>query len=253
MHRARTKPFGYPGDYEVMNFVYDKPFEGATLFAKALSFAFLQTKAALAVKYRKDLMKRQLRAAIQARAGRKEPMRILSIAAGPAQELFELLSEVDDLPVNLEVVLFDQDRSALAHAYSRLRPVIASRWAGSVNVVFLNDSIKRLLRDATLFSGFAKFDYVYSVGLFDYLQPLTATRLARNLFGTAAPGGSVYIANMVDHAGRWFMEQHLEWTLLYRSREELRGIGQRAAPSARIRLLEEETGVNPFIEMVREG
>ncbi len=253
MHRARFKPFGYPGDYEVMNFVYERPFEGPTLFAKALSLAFLQTKAALAVRYRKDLMKRQLRAAIESRAGRKEPVRILSIAAGPAQELYELLSEIDDLPVRLEIVLFDQDKSALAHAYSRLRPVIASRWQGRVNVVFLNESIKRLLRDATLFSGFDKFDYVYSVGLFDYLQPLTATRLAKNLFGTTAPGGAVYIANMVDHDGRWFMEQHLEWTLLYRSREELRAIGHRAAPEARLRILEEETGVNPFIELQREG
>ena len=252
MHRARHKPFGYPGDYEVMDFVYERPFEGPTLFAKALSLAFLQTKPALAVRYRKDLMKRQLHACLAARAGRKEPVRILSIAAGPAQELYELLSEVDDLPAPLEIVLFDQDKSALAHAYRRLRPVIASRWQGRANVVFLNESIKRLLRDDALFANFDKFDYVYSVGLFDYLQPVTAMRLARNLYGTTAPGGAVYIANMVQHPGRWFMEQHLEWTLIYRSREELRAIGQRAAPQARIRILEEETGVNPFIEMARE-
>ncbi len=251
MHRALVKPFGYPGDYVVMDFVYERPFEGADLFAKAVSLAFLQTKPALAVRYRKDLMKRQLKACIDERAGRKEPVRILSIAAGPAQELFELLSEIDDLPVPIEIVLFDQDKSALAHAYSRLRPVIASRWADRAKIVFLNESIKRLLRDATLFDNFDKFDYVYSVGLFDYLQPHTATRLAKNLYGAAASGGAVYIANMVDHPGRWFMEQHLDWTLIYRPREELMAIGQKAAPSAAVRIVEEETGVNPFIELRR--
>src|SRR5205807_3918593 len=51
MKRAHDKPFGYPGDYEVMNFVYERTFEGATLFAKSISHAFLQTKPALAVRY----------------------------------------------------------------------------------------------------------------------------------------------------------------------------------------------------------
>lgn len=253
MHRARTKPFGYAGDYEVMNFVYERTFEGSTLFAKALGLSMLQAKPSLAVRFRKDLMKRQLKAAIDERAGRKEPVRVLSIAAGPAQELVELLSEIDDLPASLEIVLFDQDKGALAHAYRRLKPILASRFEGRARMVILNESIKRLLRDAHLFDQFGKFDVVYSCGLFDYLQPTTAMRLARNLHGAAAPGGKVFIANMVDHHGRWFMEHHLEWDLLYRTRDELREIGQRAAPRAAIRVLEEETGVNPFIELTKES
>jgi hypothetical protein len=59
------------------------------------------------------------------------------------------------------------------------------------------------------------------------------------------------IANMVDHAGRWFVEDHLDWHLLYRTREKLAEIGRRAAPDAQVRVLEEETGVNPFIELAR--
>ena len=252
MARARNKPFGYPGDYEVMNFVYERTFEGGTLFAKALGLSMLQARPSLAVKYRKDLMKRQLRAIVEAHAGRG-PVRILSIAAGPAQELVELLTEIDDLPAPIEIVLFDQDKGALGHAYRRLKPIIASRFPDRAKVVFLHESIKRLLRDAHLFDQFPKFDAIYSVGLFDYLQPVTAMRLARNLFGAAAPAGKVFIANMVDHPGRWFMEHHLEWDLLYRTRDELREIGQKAAPSAQIRILEEETGVNPFIELTAEG
>jgi hypothetical protein len=48
------------------------------------------------------------------------------------------------------------------------------------------------------------------------------------------------------------MEHHLAWDLIYRTREALVDIGRRAVPSARIRVLEEETGVNPFIELVRD-
>jgi hypothetical protein len=55
---------------------------------------------------------------------------------------------------------------------------------------------------------------------------------------------------MVDHPHRWIMEYHLEWELLYRTREQLVDIGRRAARDANIRVLEEESGVNPFIEVV---
>jgi hypothetical protein len=252
MHRARHKPFGYPGDYEVMNFIYERDFEGRTLFGRAVGHGFLQTPAALAVRYRKDLMKRQLRAVLDRRAGASRPVRILSIAAGPARELQELLSELDELPAPLEIVLFDQDKGALAHAYRRLRPLAEARFPGRARIIYLNESIKRLLRDVHLFDPFQGFDAVYSCGLFDYLQETTAMRLTRNLCSAAAPGGQVFIANMVDHPSRWFMEHHLEWDLLYRTREQLAEIGHRASPGARIRVLEEETGVNPFVELVRE-
>ncbi len=252
MHRARHKPFGYPGDYELMNFFYEKDFEGPTLFARMLGYAFLQTPVALAVRYRKDLMRRQLHAIVKQRAGASRPVRFLSIASGPACELRELLAELDDLPTPLELVLFEQDKGALAHAYRRLRPLADARFPGRVRIVYLNDSIKRLLRDPALFDAFDGFDAVYSCGLFDYLQDATAVRLARNLFAKVSPGGRVFIVNMVDHENRWIMEHHFEWQLLYRTREGLLDIGHRAVPGVALRLLEEETGVNPFIELARE-
>jgi len=67
LHRMLHKPFGYPGDYEMMRFMYERNFEGATLFAKAVNLAFVGTKASLAVNYRKDLVKRQLASLIASR------------------------------------------------------------------------------------------------------------------------------------------------------------------------------------------
>lgn len=251
MHRARHKPLGYAGDYEVMNYLYERDFEGPTLFARVLGYAVMQGTAARAVRARKDLMKGVLRGLLdaRARAGRPRPLRLLSIAAGPARELQELLREVDALPVDLEVVLFDQDKGALEHAFQRLRPLADARFPGRVRIEFLNESVRRLLRDLRLFEGVPPFDAVYSVGLFDYFHDVTAIRLARNLCAAAAPGGKVLIGNMVDHPHRWVMELHLEWELLYRTREELMELGRRASPHAAARLLEEASGVNPFVEL----
>ena len=251
LHRMNQKPFGYPGDYEMMRFIYERNFEGATLFGKAVNLAFVGTKAAQAVKFRKDLMKAQLRKLIEARRGSTRALRILSVAAGPAQELVELLAELPELPVPLEIVLFDQDKGALAWAYRRLKPAVDR--LGNVQILYLHDSIKRLLRDASLFAQFGEFDAVYSCGLFDYLQAATAVVLTRNLFTRVAPGGKLLIGNMApENPSRWIMEHHLDWPLIYRSRAEMLDIGQRAAPDARGQVLEEETGVNPFIELTRE-
>lgn len=249
MHRAASKPFGYPGDYEVMRFIYEKPFEGPTLFAKAISLAFDSTRASCAVRHRKDLVKRELRGLIESR---RRPLRILALACGPAQELMELFQEIPELPAPVEIVLFDQDKGALAYAYRRLKPVL-DQWEGQAKIIYLHDSIKRLLRDANLFAEFGKFDLAYSVGLFDYLKVSTAVGLARNMVGRLGEGGRAMIANMApENPSRWYMEHHLDWWLIHRSRPELLEIGARAAPGARLQILDEESGVNPFVEITRD-
>jgi len=251
LRRAYEKPFGYPGDYEVMNAIYERFYEGSTLFARSVGLGFSEALCSKAVRFRKDLVKRQLKALISRRAGSEGPVRVLSIGAGPAQELHELFQEVDDLPVPLEVVLFEQDKNALAHSFRRLTPSVEARFPGRVRLLFLHDSIKRLLRDGSLFAPFGKFDLVYSAGLLDYLQQRTGTVLTRHLAGATAPGGQLLVANMVDNPARMLLQVHLDWALIYRTREELMEMAHAAVPGARVRILEEESGVNPFFEIVR--
>jgi extracellular factor (EF) 3-hydroxypalmitic acid methyl ester biosynthesis protein len=180
------------------------------------------------------------------------PVRVLSVAAGPAQELYDLLAESDDLPCEMEIVLFDQDKGALSYAFRRLKPLAEQKFPGRVHLLYLNESIKRLLKDADMFTAFGRFDFVFSCGLFDYLQTATAAVLTRNLFARLAEGGELYVGNMQPgNPSRWIMEHHLDWNLLYRTRPELLEVGHRGAPEATIRMLEEETGVNPFIQLVR--
>jgi hypothetical protein len=250
-HRARHKPFGYPGDYEVMNFMYGDHFVGATLFARAVQLAFNQTRASEAVRSRKDLVKAELHELITNRGNGSRPIRVLSIAAGPAQELVELLHELPTLPVPVEVVLFEQDKNALAHAWRRLQALGGTRTAGMLQVTFLHDSIKRLLRDDILFKPFGSFDFVYTCGLYDYLQHRTAVVLTRRLAAATARGGRLLVANMVDHPTRWLMEFHLDWTLVYRTHAEMLDVAAQAVPGAPLRIIEERSGTNPFFELIR--
>lgn len=251
MRRAYEKPLGYPGDFEIMNAVYGQHFNGNTLFAKAINMGFIWTVGATAVRSRKDLIKAQLQERLRTHTPGR-PLRVLSIAAGPAQETFELLQERDHLEHPMEIVLFDQDKTALGYSYARLNRLVASKWADRVKVVYLHDSIKRLLLDPGIFSAFGQFDVIFSCGLFDYLQRRTASNLARSLYGNLAPGGTVFIGNMTPaNRSRWFMELHLDWFLIYREHAELLGLARAGAPDAKIELLPEATGVNPFVTLTR--
>jgi len=251
-HRCWKKPFGYPGDYEVMNYLYWNHFEGTSLFSRAVTLSICNVVTGFAVRYRKDLVKRQLKALLARRVGTSTPVRVLSIAAGPAQELWELFNELDDLPVPVEVVLFEQDKNALAQAWRRLHSVVEARFPRTVKLTFLHDSIKRLLRDGQLFKPFGQFDLVYSCGLYDYLAQGTAIILTRRLAASTKPGGQLLVANMVDNSARWLLEHQLDWNLIYRTHEQLLDVGRRAVPGARVRLLEEESRVNPFFELVHD-
>ena len=251
MHRSRHKPLGYPGDFEVMRGIYGDHFAGATLFAKALNLVFVSTPAAVAVRGRKDMIKHRLSELLDA-PGAGNPLRILSIAAGPAQEVFELLEERHDVPRPLEIVLFDQDKRALSFSSGRLRRA-AARFGDRVKLLHLHDSIKHLLRGAAVFDGHGTFDAVYSSGLFDYLQRPTAVSLCRSLYSLVAPGGTLYIGNMAPSCPtRWVMELHLDWYLVYRERSELLDIARQAAPGAHLEILEEVMRVNPFVALTKE-
>jgi hypothetical protein len=247
MHRAFHKPLGYPGDFELMKDMYETPFSGPTLFSKSMSLAALSTRAVVALRARKDAVKRQLDALIDAKSPGNS-LRILSIAAGPAQEVYELLRDRKSMPANVDIVLFDQDEGALSYAYGRLKKLVDARWPDKVRIVYLHDSIKRLLKDPDIFRSLEKFDAVYCSGLFDYLELPTAITLCRNLFTNLAPEGTLYVGNLVpSNPNRWLMELHLDWFVIHRTRSELLDMAHLAVPEARAEILEETTGINPFV------
>jgi SAM-dependent methyltransferase len=252
MHRALFKPLGYPGDYEVMKYMYENQFAGPTLFAKAVSLAILTTRPGDAVRFRKNLVRDRLSEVIDRATPGERPLRFLSVAAGPAQEVFELLKQRRSIASPLEIVLFDQDKGALSYAYRRISPIVSARWSKEVTVTYLHDSIKRLLRDPALFARYGSFDVIFCAGLFDYLEMPTAVALTRNLFSNLAPGGELYIGNMVPSSpNRWFMELNLDWNLKYKTHEDLLAMGRSAAPGAAVAIREEPSGVNPFVVLTR--
>ena len=250
LYRARVKPLGYPGDYEVMRFVYDQHFEGTTLFGKALHLFACACHGPCAVRARKDLVKGLLQRSVEEWRGPR-PLKVATVASGPAQELIELLAESAEALPPMEVLLFDQDRLALTYVQGSVSRLLDRH--PRVRVTYLYDSIKRLLSDPTLFSGYGPFDLIYCAGLCDYLRHSTAARLTGILYDQLVPGGRAYLGNMTDdNPGKWLFEHHLDWYLNYRTHQEMLDFGQMGAPQAGLAIVEEETRLNPFLEVRKD-
>src|SRR5690606_32081971 len=83
-NRVYYKPLGYAGDYEMMNIIYRKEAEGKSLYAKCMHKYFVDKPAATAVRNRAIYLNGRIKEVIRTHKS-DEPIRILSVASGPAK------------------------------------------------------------------------------------------------------------------------------------------------------------------------
>jgi extracellular factor (EF) 3-hydroxypalmitic acid methyl ester biosynthesis protein len=205
LRHAATKPRGYPGDFQLMQRLYDNHPSGTTPRGRALDAWTLGLPFSQAVRTRGALMARLLQAWL---AGGR---RVTNIACGAAPELAAVHRR---LPFQ-SVTLLDQDADALAAA------VLALGTVDATPIQQVCCPVREIIsRRHRLDSG---RDVIYSMGLYDYLPARTAVALTDRLWASVAPGGLLAIGNFAagNHADRHLLEAALDWYLVYRTRGEL--------------------------------
>lgn len=220
IHRAYTKPLGYAGDFSVMLHIYKNSFEGETTFGQVFHKLACEEPLSSGVRTRKDLVK-QLTAQEHARRRREgEPLRAMSLGCGPAREVVEYLAQSETPPEGVRWTLIDQEEKALSVAYHDvLRGIDARQAACTVQCLYL--SFEQLIRDPLAVRGDPQ-DFIYCVGLFDYLNVRRAQALMTTLYESLSPGGLLAIGNALGpNLHYWLAELVLDWTLIYRDRDEL--------------------------------
>ena len=240
--RAAGKPLGHAGDYEMMNMIYRDQAEGDSLFARAVNRYALQERCAQAVRSRLVYIGATIRATVEER-GRT---RIASIGCGPAHELLLLLQQHPALGPHLDVALIDQDERALAFCERTLAPLAHATGA---RIRFIRESVRRLVAARQPDEALGPQDLIYSAGLFDYLSARSFSALLGRLYRALAPGGKLLVGNVgTGNPTRTFMEYCLDWFLIHRSREELRGFARELQPEpSRVEVDAEPLGVNLFL------
>jgi extracellular factor (EF) 3-hydroxypalmitic acid methyl ester biosynthesis protein len=246
LRRALDKPLGYAGDYEMMNMLYRDHAEGDSLFAKAMNVYAAREPAAQANINRLDYLGNRIRSLIYEFDGR--PVRIASIGCGPSAELKLLLEQSPELGKRLDVALIDQEDRAITYCERTLGPLAAATGA---RVHFIKESIRRLLTEKQLSATLGQRDFIYSAGLFDYLEQRSFAALLSSLYEALIPGGQLAIGNVAkDNPTRWFMEYCLDWYLIHRSPQDLEEFAKALSPPPMRSVVDAEPlGVNLFLRI----
>jgi extracellular factor (EF) 3-hydroxypalmitic acid methyl ester biosynthesis protein len=256
--RAYEKPQGYAGDFELMRLFFATTMEGSTLYARFLHFVGQRYPMARTVVARERTMREQVRSVVT--AGR--PVRVLSLACGPALEMQRLLAELPRVENRVELFLLDQDEDALACAHRALcRTLVERREAlRGIELSALHFSVCQLLRpkdEAEAAVGrdvLGSMDLVYSAGLFDYLPRAVAKRLVRRLMAMLRPGGELFIGNLrEDPASAFMMEHAVAWHLLYREPAEMLELAAGLSDVAEAKLVLDETQRCMFLHVRKAG
>lgn len=232
--RCYHKPMGYPGDYQIMNYMYDDQPLGSTLQAQFLHK--LGTVAGTPIVSR---MERLSELVVEAghRTSQDDKIRIMSIGSGPAREL-ENIVKMSDAETAWHATLVDQEALALEYAVANMATISEP---SRLSVSALNMSFLEMLNGSAYSMDLATQDVIYSAGLVDYLSPLLSLRFVSAMYDRLKSGGRLIIGNVNDlRTGTlWPMEYILDWTLYFRSKEEMFAMSAQLEESARIKVVED--------------
>jgi extracellular factor (EF) 3-hydroxypalmitic acid methyl ester biosynthesis protein len=238
VRRAYGKPLGYPGDYQVMLYYYDNAFEGETAAAKVFHKYFVEHPLSNGVVTRKDYVAEMMaqehrRVAASKRQG--GPFRVTSLGCGPAREVTDYINHLSSpWPGPALWTLIDQEEETLSIAFHEAGNALGKRGV-SGELQCLNLSFGQLLNEPALLNQGPEQDFVYSTGLFDYLRESRAQALVSALYGRLAPGGLLAIGNALGpNEWYWSAEFVLDWTLLYRSRDEMHRLAATLPKEAKV-------------------
>ncbi|MCJ8499788.1 hypothetical protein [Desulfatitalea alkaliphila] len=273
-----NKPNGYAGDAQMMSFIYRNQFEGKTPFGMLLHKHAVSTKACQAVRNRKLFLTQEI---TKLNGGK-----VLSLAAGPAQEIRELLDVYTEDPYHFLALDHDMD-TLKAYDISDREPRFKYALANAFQIISGNYMAARPRRLMVNFCSPRKdfrglrfalsplkyemsylkkesFDLIYSSGLYDYIKtfPLDDSKgtvaLTRNLFELLRPGGSLVVGNFtfgnpVDL--KFVMEYVYHWFLFYRDEQDMLEFA-RAIPEEQIediQVFKESLGINYFLKITKKA
>jgi 2-polyprenyl-3-methyl-5-hydroxy-6-metoxy-1,4-benzoquinol methylase len=215
---ARCQPFGYAGDFMLINYYYDfyDKFLGRSTFEKLINYYSLNLFISISVVKRKEFFKKKLQEVIN----KSKNTKILSVGSGSARELIELLRE-RSIKNSFSFDCLDFEKEAVACVKKDLE-AIDDDGKKLLNISYINKSLIEVVKQGV--SGLnKKYDLVYSSGLFDYLTDRIAEKMLRNLFGLVKEGGELIITNASHENSyeRMYYEMLGEWELIYRNPDNL--------------------------------
>lgn len=269
-----TKPYGYAGDAEMMKIIYNNEFSGNNYSSRMLHKIATECTACVAVRNRKDLITQFL---LKAKGN------VLSLAAGPAVEMLDILKL--ERAEKIKLFALDHDINTLFEA--KKQDFHRGINYGIINAFNLIKGNKNYLvprfNSLSLYKqkdyrGYKKyliplkykvkeledntFDFIYTAGLYDYITLVKnkkrgAIALTTQLFNLLKPGGELLIGNFSDKnpiGTKWIMEFICDWFLYYRTEDEILAFASDIDKDLieSIEVIKEEKGINSFLKLKKK-
>ncbi|MCX7662122.1 MAG: response regulator, partial [Candidatus Omnitrophica bacterium] len=215
------KPLGYPGDYIMMNYIYDyhgnKNYLGNSSYEKLINNYTCNIAISCSNIKRKEFLKEKIIETLN----RKDNSKILSVACGPARELIELLKE-NRIDKPLVFTALDFEKRALEFIKEQIDK-IERKNRRFLSIEYLCRDITSIIRDKTLKEKLKDQDLIYAFGIFDYLSERMASRLTRELFQLLRKEAKLIICNvsLKNSSHRAYYELLGEWNMVHRTKEEM--------------------------------
>jgi SAM-dependent methyltransferase len=242
--RAYSKPRGYAGDFMTIDWFYRSEAGGYGRLGPLIDRACLNMRGVRAVQNRRNLLSEEIQKVVDAR--KPAAARIVSLACGPAQEVFDVFDRLRD-PVCLKASLVDIDMSALAFVAEK-RDKLKLRSQIELfngNLVYLAVGRQKL--------KLKEQDLVYSIGLIDYFSDKFVVALLGFIHELLKPGGKVILGNFhTRNPDKAFMDYVLDWKLVHRDEDDMNRLYSTSRfekPCTNIRF--ESEGINMFAECVK--
>jgi extracellular factor (EF) 3-hydroxypalmitic acid methyl ester biosynthesis protein len=226
-----TKPFGYPGDFSLIDHIYsfhiseNKKYRNWDIF-------FQNQQGAIAVRNRKEYFLNQCKELVAEGHGDKK---ILILGSGPATDVNEFLNSHTGNNISFDLVDFDQN---------------AIVYSSSKNKEFENN-ISYFRVNVLRFEPYKMYDLIWSAGLFDYFKDKHFIYLVRKYINYLKAGGEFVIGNFSpENPTKNLMEVLSDWYLNYRDRHDLLEMAREAGlVNGRVSIDAEALEVNLFLKI----
>jgi extracellular factor (EF) 3-hydroxypalmitic acid methyl ester biosynthesis protein len=228
-NRARTKPRGYAGDYEMLARIYEGQLCDDPL-GRLFDRYFQEQVAPQAVRNRMRMMTDWIIQFASSIAHHSPftthpSLHIAILGSAFGLEVRDALRQFDSAQrERIHVTLLDLDPAAIDFARQQLEPLMAPE-----RLTAQSDNLFRLTDRPQTASLLDEADLLFCPGLFDYLDDAAAAAMLRVLYQRLAPGGRLTVFQFApNNPTRAYMEWLANWYLVYRDSKQLSALAQSA-------------------------
>ena len=145
----------------------------------------------------------------------------------------------------------DQDPHALAVAEQGLRDA-ESTYGRCLDARFVQQAVRDIIQGGM--ADLPQQDFIYSLGLYDYLPTAPAHQLTQILAHQLRPGGRLIIGNyLIGHDIQPALELIMDWFLIERSPEDIAALAADLGPGFQAEVQPDSTGSIGFLIVNRSA